>query len=536
MSALPTRDQVASARHITEDEWRKLRLDSLAQGIDAGDSLDAILLPYQQKLLATVATFRVSVVEKSRRTGATWGVGAQAVLTSASAVGQGGMDSLYIGYNLDMAREFIDCCAMWARAFDEVLVGQLSEFMFDDGPDKAIKAFRIQFASGYEIVALASRPRSLRGRQGFVIIDEAAFHDDLKELMKAALALLIWGGKVLVISTHNGDGNYYNELVKEARSGSKGYGYARFDFDDALRDGLYKRVCLRTGETWAVDGEAAWRAGIIREYGDAADEELFCIPSEGEGNWLPGPLIEARSNPAIPVLRLTCEKSFTFWPDAQRRAFIESWCERSLRPHLERLDKRLRHVMGGDYGRVSDLSVFWPLTITQTMQRKTPFVVELRGVPFDCQRQIQSYIFARLPRFCAFKGDATGLGFSLAEAAQQELGELRAEAVMLNVPWYRENSEPLKTAFEDDFIEIPMDAEITADLRLVQVKAGVPFVPNLKSGQNKDRHGDSAVALLLAYAASRADWFEYGYEGAREHDEPGSFLNPFDASQERGLW
>ena len=121
----------------------------------------------------------------------------------------------------------------------------------------------MKFASGFEIVALASRPRSLRGRQGFVIIDEAAFHDDLKELMKAALALLIWGGKVLVISTHNGEDNYYNTLVKEARSGDKGYGYVRFDFDDALKDGLYQRVCLRTGETWSIEAEAAWRAGMV---------------------------------------------------------------------------------------------------------------------------------------------------------------------------------------------------------------------------------------------------------------------------------
>ena len=249
MSALPTAAEIASARAITEQEWAELRRASLVAGpgLDARASLDKILLGYQQRLLATVAAFRVTVVEKSRRTGATWAIGAQAVLTSASARSEGGMDSLYIGYNLDMAREFIDCAAMWARAFHEVLVGELDEFMFDDGPDKAISAFRVRFASGFEIVALASRPRSLRGRQGFVIIDEAAFHDDLKELMKAALALLIWGGRVMVISTHNGEDNYFNALVKEARSGSKGYGYERFDFDDALKDGLYQRVCLRTG-------------------------------------------------------------------------------------------------------------------------------------------------------------------------------------------------------------------------------------------------------------------------------------------------
>ena len=91
------------------------------------------------------------------------------------------MDTLYIGYNLDMAREFIDCCAMWAKAFDDGADDAgVAEFLFDDGPTRRSQAFRIRFASGFEIVALASRPRSLRGRQGYVIIDEAAFHEDSK--------------------------------------------------------------------------------------------------------------------------------------------------------------------------------------------------------------------------------------------------------------------------------------------------------------------------------------------------------------------
>ncbi|WP_237172075.1 hypothetical protein [Pandoraea norimbergensis] len=63
-------------------------------------------------------------------------------------------------------------------------------------------------------MALTSRPSNLRGRQGTIVIDEAAFHDQLSELLKAALAMLIWGGRVRVISTHNGTDNAFNELVK----------------------------------------------------------------------------------------------------------------------------------------------------------------------------------------------------------------------------------------------------------------------------------------------------------------------------------
>ena len=507
---------IQSPRFITEAEWRELRAGHgvlSPELLAATGGVDGVFLAYQKKLVIKVHENRVTICDKSRRIGVTWGIAGDASLTSAAAQDAGGMDSFYIGYNLEMAREFIDTAGMWAKIFNEA-ASEMEEFLFDDGdPDKQIKAFRIKFASGFQIIALPSRPRSLRGMQGLVIIDEAAFHEDLKELMKAAIALLIWGGRVLVISTHDGEDNYFNQLVKAAKGGN-GYGYLRIDFDDALKDGLYKRVCIRTRQEWSPEGEAAWRAGIIKDYGDAADEELFCIPSEGEGQFLPAPLIEARSRADIPVVRLKVDNAFTFWPEHLRVKFIDEWCERELLPLLKGCDPTLTHFMGGDYGRISDLTVLWLLAISRTTRRITPFVVELRNLPFDAQRQIVVYIGKRLPRFSASKHDATGLGMNIAEAAQQAFGLEHTEAVMLNIPWYRENAQPLKSAFEDDAIEIPADADIHSDLRLVTVKAGVPHVPALKSGVAKDRHGDAAVALMLAYAATRALVALYDYESA----------------------
>src|SRR5690606_4884237 len=106
--------------------------------------------------------------------------------------------------------------------------------------ERAIKTYTIRFASGFRIVALSSRPANLRGKQGVVVIDEAAFHGQLDELLKAALALLIWGGRVRVISTHNGDVNPFNELVNEIRSGGRKGTVHRIDFHQAVEDGLYR--------------------------------------------------------------------------------------------------------------------------------------------------------------------------------------------------------------------------------------------------------------------------------------------------------
>jgi phage FluMu gp28-like protein len=45
----------------------------------------------------------------------------------------------------------------------------------------------------------------------------------------------------------------------------------------------------------------------------------------------------------------------------------------------------------------------------------------------------------------------------------------------------------------------------------VQLVSGIPKVPDIKTGENKDRHGDVAIALLMAWFASLIDYVEYRY-------------------------
>jgi phage FluMu gp28-like protein len=71
-----------------------------------------ILLPYQVRWLADRA--RVKVAEKSRRVGFTWTEAADSALSAAA---RAGMDTWYLGYNKDMAREFIETAAQWAHPY-----------------------------------------------------------------------------------------------------------------------------------------------------------------------------------------------------------------------------------------------------------------------------------------------------------------------------------------------------------------------------------------------------------------------------------
>jgi phage FluMu gp28-like protein len=518
---------VTEARTITEAEWADIRRQGLGVGAElamAAGGVEDILLGYQKRLLSSTANHQVTVCEKSRRIGATWGVGSDAVLTSAAAKSAGGMDTFYIGYNLDMAREFIDVCGMWSRSFNEAVTESgIEEFVFDDGePDSNIKAFRIGFASGFEIVALSSRPRSLRGKQGYVILDEAAFHDDLAGMLKAAMALLMWGGRVLVISTHLGDANAFNRLIQDVRAGRLPYHVERYTFDDALLDGLYKRICLVTGETWSPEAEATWRADMIASYGDDADEELFCVPSQGGGIYLSRPLIEGRMIGDLRVHRLERPPEFTYLPQPYRESDIKAWCEEHLKEPLKALDRDRQHGFGQDFARNVDLSVIAPIEIGKTLKRTVPFVVEMGNIPFEQQRQVLFYVCDGLPCFIGGKMDATGNGAYLAEVAAQKYGALRIEQVKMTAQWYLENFPPMKAALEDGMLWVPMDANLLDDLSIVTTVRGIPRIPALRTTgtDGRKRHGDFAVALVLAYAQTRTGIVEFGYRSASTDAKP----------------
>jgi phage FluMu gp28-like protein len=466
---------------------------------------ETVLLGYQQRLLDATSKHQVVVCEKSRRIGATWGIGADAVLTAGADRAAGGQDVFYIGYNRDMTREFIDTCAMWAREFLHV-AAEVSEFLFieqgDKGADREIQAFRINFASGFEIVALCSRPRSLRGRQGYVIIDEAAFHDELSELLKAALALLIWGGRVLIISTHDGVDNPFNQLCEEIRAGKKPYNLQRVTFEDALADGLYRRVCLKRGIVWTERGELEWARDIRDQYGDAALEELDCVPRQSGGKYLPRTLLEARAVDS-PVVRWQRDAAFVDLSEQERTRQTLEFCETELAPLLAALPADLRHFLGEDFGRTGDLTILWPLTLRANMDRHTPFVVELRNVPFTTQQQIVNYILDRLPRLSGAAFDARGNGQFLAEVTRQRYGSDCVAEVMLSEGWYREHMPPFKAALEDGSLNLPRDSYIIDDFRGLEVVRGVARVGDRTTDNQGKRHGDGAIAGAIAYFASR---------------------------------
>lgn len=474
---------------------------------------DSVLLPYQKAWIEDDSELKIA--EKSRRTGLTWGEAADAVLTASASKSAGGTNHFYVGSNKEMAIEFIDACAMWARAFDKAASTVQEEVLSDE--DKDILTFNIHFASGFKIQALSSRPSNLRGRQGNVTIDEAAFHAELAEVLKAALALTMWGAKVRLISTHNGVENLFNELIQDSRAGKKRYSVHRLTLDDACDQGLYKRICQVRGKEWSPAAEKQWKENLLKDTATREDamEEYYCVPKSGGGAYISRALIEARMVEA-PVVRYEGTADFNAWPEHLRNAEMRDWCEHELLPLLQGLNPEDRHCFGEDFARSGDLTCIAPMAISQQLKRRVPFLVELRNVPFKQQEQVLFYIADRLPGLQYGALDARGNGQYLAEQAVDEYGADRIEAVMLSQSWYLENMPKFKAAFEDDGIEIPRDSDVLDDLRALQVIKGIPKLPDAKTGEDKKRHGDSAIALAMAYYASfQQGALEYGYEAIR---------------------
>ena len=475
-----------------------------------------ILLPYQIRWMADESPIKVA--EKSRRIGLTW---TEAAASALAASASKGMDTWYLGYNRDMALEFVETAAAWARQFNKA-ARAIEEIAIDD-ERRDLLAYRIRFSSGHKIVALSSRPSNLRGKQGRAVIDEAAFHDDLKGLLKAALAFTMWGGCVRVMSTHNGANSAFNELVNEIRAGRKPYSLHRVTFDEAIGDGLYHRICMKLGRKWTSASEAEWRVRIFEEYGEDADEELLCVPRSSGGAYLSSVLIEGRMREGVPVIRWELPEQFASRPESERTQVAREFCEEKIGPHLKTLDGATMSFLGEDFGRSGDLTVIWPLQLKGNTVRRTPFVIELRNIPFRQQEQVLFYVADRLPRFVAGAMDARGNGQYLAETAMQRYGA-RIQQVMLSNEWYRDNMPRYKAAFEDGMIELPQDAEILADHRALVMEQGVVRVPERRSvtANGKRRHGDAAIAGALAYFASQIEVGAIAYQPAPRvrHFEP----------------
>lgn len=517
----PDEATTAPAEPILSRGADKLPAD-LPRGGEIPDDLDpladGILMRHQAEWLEDNSDLKLA--EKGRRTGITFAEALDDTLIAAAKRSAGGDNVFYIGDTKDKGREFIGYVAHFAKVVAKELT-EIEEFLFEDklndGSSRFISAFRVRFASGFRVEALSSRPENIRGLQGVVVIDEAAYHPNVRAVLDAVNALLIWGGKIRVISTHDGVLNPFNELIREARAGKTPFRLHHIPFAKAVENGLYKRVCLIKGIPWSPEAEAEWEARIRAAYGPrtaAMHQELDAIPAEAEGAALTRVQIEACMADGVPIIRWVLPDSFKNLPEHLRKAATRDFCEQRLLPILETLNPDRPHYFGEDFARSGDATAILPVELQRNLVRRAVMLVELRNVPFETQRDVLFYIADRLPRMSGGALDAAGNGAYLAEVAAQRYGE-RIVEVKATADWYRSNSTAYVEAIGDRTMVLPRDDDVLRDHQALQYVSGVIRVPDdhrFKGADGLERHGDTAIAGVLVWHASTRDPLEYGYE------------------------
>ena len=322
------------------------------------------------------------------------------------------------------------------------------------------------------------------------LVDEAAFVDDLAEVLKAALAFRVWGGRVHVLSTHNGESSPFNRLVGDLRGGGRPGSLHSVPFAAAVGDGLARRRLEVAGQAWSPEAEAAWVAEVRAEYGADAAEELDCIPAAGDGAWLTWEQIRGAEHPDA-------------GDPAKRRGG--------------------RCVVGNDIARRKHLWVAWVLEIAGGVAW-TREISELQDASFaeqdaELDRLVERYRPARVAI------DQTGMGEKPVEDAVRRYGKERVEGVLMTPAARLELAGALRRRFEDSTIRIPGRAAVRQDLHAVRRAAGPTGAPRLVAAADTDGHADRFWACALACGAAETSPAVYALHRVDNHapgrDAPG---------------
>lgn len=483
-----------------------------------------VLRPYQRRYIEDTSPVRLVV--KSRRIGMTYCDACEATITAAMAPGSGGMDTWYSAQTFEDTKEYAAYVKGWAQRLG-VVAEQVdgSQFLNPDDPNAA-GVSAVRFASGHKVVTMTSNPRSIHGKQGRAVLDEAARYDAPNEFLEAALPLLMLGGRVSLISTESHTETEFHKRRLRIKAGDpelEDWSLHECFFDQALAEGFYRwhvmpRLGLDPAKDWTPELEADYRAQIRRQQGEHAASQLDGIPVGADDLYLDRQTIEACTRPGWPVFRYKPPPEAVAWDRGKRVKHVEGWLDANVDPALADLDHSRPHAAGIDFGRASDITSIAPVFVRVGLERVVPFMVEMRNTPFEMQEQVFAHVISKLPRLHRVVIDAGGPGADVSERLLQRFGAqirrvhigtakartVREQEEKPGSVQYAEMLPPLKAALQQGRILLPADDLVVSDLMGLRLVEGMPRVPSVRSRTaDGPRHCDAAVSTALALWAAR---------------------------------
>ncbi|MCL2790109.1 MAG: terminase family protein [Desulfobulbus sp.] len=319
----------------------------------------------------------------------------------------------------------------------------------------AYRALEVEFPSGAKITALPANPDTARGFSANVFLDEFAFHLDSRKIWTALFPVISAGHKLRVVSTPNGKGNKFYDLM----TGRDEIWYRQTtDIYQAVADGLPRDIAeLRAGmgdeDAWAQEYELQWldeaSAWLSFELINSCEDEMAGRPGEYQG----GPCF-----------------------------------------------------VGVDIGSRHDLFVIWVDEMVGDVAWCREIIAQKR-ISFAEQDALLAEVFGRyqVARCCM---DQTGMGEKPVEDARRRHGS-RVEGVLFTGPNKLVMATMGKEQFEDRKCRIPMgDTVLRADLHKLQKITGPTGAPRFVAESDSAGHADRTWAKFLAVNAASGGAFD----------------------------
>ncbi len=346
-------------------------------------------LPYQRAWIEDASRFKIGMF--ARQTGKTFTTGGECVDDCVRAWVEGRRVRWVILSRSErqaaemMAEVIKPFTAAFYGVYNTLLRGGEPSFHEGEfrspqaaGPDAVYKALEVRFPNGSRITALPANPDTARGPSANVILDEFAFHARSRDIWAALFPVISRTGlKLRVISTPNGKGNKFHELMT-----AEGSVWSRHvvDIHEAVRQGLERDIdMLRRGmadeDAWAQEYELKW-----------LDEASA---------WLDYDLIAG------------CEHPEAGRPELYRGGLC---------------------FVGVDIAARNDLFVIWVVEAVGDVLW-TREIIARRRISFAEQDRLLDEVMRRY-RVVRVRIDQTGMGEKPVEDAQRRHGALRVEGVL----------------------------------------------------------------------------------------------------------
>lgn len=449
------------------------------------ESSETALYPYQQRWVNDHRRFKIGMM--ARQTGKTFTTTLEVVLDCLDKETAGQKARwVILSRGERQAREAMEeGVKRHLRAFQAAF--EALEYPWE--PE--ILALEVRLPGGSRITALLANPDTARGFSAGVLLDEFAFHKESHAIWRALYPVVAAGHPIRVVSTPNGKGNRFYELMTDphlAEVWSRHY----VDINTAVAEGLPRNVEeLKSGmsdpDGWAQEFELQW-----------VDEASA---------WLSYDLING------------CESALAGNPE-----------QYSGGPCFVGVDIAIRN----------DLFVAWVLEAVGDVFW-TREIVSARRISFAEQDAILEDLFRRyrVLRLCM---DQTGMGEKMVEDARRRYGTTRVEGVLFTQAAKLELAIVGKEAFEDRKIRIPRgNPELRADLHKLQKTTSPTGAPRFLAASDEAGHADRAWACFLALCAASSPPGPVEYQTvARRRFAPSAERRPERKAGEiylqRGAW